>query len=143
MLGFEDDAACRNHGADPDDWWPEDFVGLEARTREARAKAVCAGCPVQMECFERGVVAEKWGVWGGTSARERRELRSQLHIWVKVYFYDSRHPDREAKMGSKDADDGYRMGVEDMYETLAAAWAREHSEMSRLARGVPSRRVSV
>jgi WhiB family redox-sensing transcriptional regulator len=41
----------------------------------ARAKAVCAGCPVRVECREAaralGLDAE-FGVWGGESEDERR-----------------------------------------------------------------------
>lgn len=44
--------------------------------REANAKAVCAGCPVQVECLEWALTAdEMYGVWGGYSESERRELR--------------------------------------------------------------------
>ena len=32
----------------------------------ARAKAICAKCPVREECFEGAVARrEPWGVWGG------------------------------------------------------------------------------
>jgi len=32
----------------------------------ARAKAICALCPVQQECFEGALARrEPWGVWGG------------------------------------------------------------------------------
>jgi WhiB family redox-sensing transcriptional regulator len=38
------------------------------------AKAICAGCQVRADCLEAGL-EEKYGVWGGTSARERARLR--------------------------------------------------------------------
>jgi WhiB family transcriptional regulator, redox-sensing transcriptional regulator len=45
------------------------------------AKAVCAGCPVKAECLEFAVVnGEAWGVWGGTSERERRRIRRERGI---------------------------------------------------------------
>lgn len=41
------------------------------------AKAVCAGCAVREPCLEHalGHPAEKFGVWGGMSERERRQIR--------------------------------------------------------------------
>jgi WhiB family redox-sensing transcriptional regulator len=43
----------------------------------ARAKAVCAGCPVREACLEFALAnAERWGVWGGTSERQRRAMRA-------------------------------------------------------------------
>lgn len=53
---------------DPDLFYPE--RGEEVAT----AKAVCATCPVRAECLAAGLY-EKYGIWGGTSERERRKLR--------------------------------------------------------------------
>jgi WhiB family redox-sensing transcriptional regulator len=40
------------------------------------AKAVCAGCEVRAECLDYALeTGQKFGVWGGTSERERRSLR--------------------------------------------------------------------
>jgi WhiB family redox-sensing transcriptional regulator len=50
------------------------------------AKAVCLGthpdhpgaCPVLTECLEYALAnGEKWGVWGGSSERERRRIKRQ------------------------------------------------------------------
>lgn len=38
-----------------------------------RARAVCEGCPVRLECLADGI-AERWGIWGGLTYRERRAL---------------------------------------------------------------------
>ncbi|MEZ5380859.1 MAG: WhiB family transcriptional regulator [Microthrixaceae bacterium] len=41
----------------------------------SRAKAVCAECPVRIDCLEFAVtVREKDGVWGGFTAIERQRL---------------------------------------------------------------------
>lgn len=42
------------------------------------AKRVCARCPVLSECqaWVLGLDHEEFGVWGGMSERERRQLRS-------------------------------------------------------------------
>ena len=39
------------------------------------AKVVCIGCPVQRECLEYALDNGEYGVWGGTSERERRRIR--------------------------------------------------------------------
>ncbi len=40
------------------------------------AKAVCAPCPVRLECLDHAIAeGERFGVWGGLSVRER---------WVEV-----------------------------------------------------------
>jgi WhiB family transcriptional regulator, redox-sensing transcriptional regulator len=39
------------------------------------AKAVCAGCPVRQPCLDFAVATNQPGVWGGTSDRERRQMR--------------------------------------------------------------------
>ena len=41
--------------------------------REAKAKAVCSGCPVKMECLEEAnEISEPFGVWGGLNEVERK-----------------------------------------------------------------------
>lgn len=66
--GWQDQANCL--GVDPDLFFPE----RGASTREA--KEVCRGCVVRMDCLEYALdSAEKFGIWGGMSERERRRLR--------------------------------------------------------------------
>lgn len=57
-------AKCR--GLDPELFFPR-----KGETAGA-AKAVCATCDVRDECY---AIAERQGVWGGTSERERRGKR--------------------------------------------------------------------
>ena len=41
--------------------------------REAKAKAVCSGCPVKIECLEEAnEISEPFGVWGGLNEVERK-----------------------------------------------------------------------
>jgi WhiB family redox-sensing transcriptional regulator len=41
-----------------------------------RARAICGGCPVQVECGEYAVTTgETEGTWGGLSAEELKERR--------------------------------------------------------------------
>lgn len=46
-----------------------------------QARAVCADCPVQAECLQAALERnERFGIWGGTSARERQQLRRRRPI---------------------------------------------------------------
>ena len=71
-------AACR--GMDVNVFFPREQVGRKRKgilpgsekERAAAAKAVCAGCPVRLECLE---YALKWGcvgVYGGMDLDDRR-----------------------------------------------------------------------
>jgi WhiB family redox-sensing transcriptional regulator len=68
------DAACK--GADLALFFGPDSEFVTARQqREAKAKAICARCPVKAECLEYALDArETFGVWGGTTEDERRAL---------------------------------------------------------------------
>ena len=47
----------------------------EKHVREHRAKAICAICPVRIECLEYAVrTHESHGIWGGLNELERRLL---------------------------------------------------------------------
>ncbi|MEX1162133.1 MAG: WhiB family transcriptional regulator [Nitriliruptor sp.] len=47
----------------------------ERLAREARAKAVCAGCPALEACREHAIAeGELYGVWGGLGEADRRTL---------------------------------------------------------------------
>jgi Transcription factor WhiB len=65
-----DRAACRNRtdGVNIDTFFPERGGDFSA------PKAICATCPVTAECMEWGL-REKYGVFGGTSERQRRKIR--------------------------------------------------------------------
>lgn len=68
---------------DPDAWYPLEprAVCTEGRREEyvAEARALCAACPVRMECLELALRTEAetgdcHGVWGGTAPWEREAL---------------------------------------------------------------------
>ncbi len=57
-------------GVDPDLFFPERGESV------AEAKAVCATCVVRAECLAFALEHnERFGIWGGLSARERRAIR--------------------------------------------------------------------
>lgn len=62
-------AVC--HETDPDLFFPE---GYNASYAEARA--ICANCPVRIECLDYALSHGEQGVWGGTSDRERQRIRA-------------------------------------------------------------------
>jgi WhiB family transcriptional regulator, redox-sensing transcriptional regulator len=69
-----DGAACK--GADTDLFFGPDAEFVTARQqREAKAKAICAGCPARPECLAYALnTREDYGVWGGATEDERRAL---------------------------------------------------------------------
>lgn len=45
------------------------------------AKVICRCCQVRSECLAYALnTGEKYGIWGGTSERQRRRLRKQLNL---------------------------------------------------------------
>ena len=54
-------------------WFPEKNDRMSAQ----RAKQICRTCPVINECLEAAITSEvvELGIWGGTSERERRNIR--------------------------------------------------------------------
>jgi len=69
MYPYLDDAACR--GIDPELFYAESATAI------MNAKTMCAGCDVREECLEWAIRREEFGVWGGTTARERAALRRE------------------------------------------------------------------
>lgn len=70
---WTDRAACR--GEDPETFFPisEDGPG---RAQVARAKGICRGCPVSVQCLDEALArGERAGIWGGMTTEERRQLR--------------------------------------------------------------------
>ena len=66
-------AACLS--ADPDLFFPISSTG-PAERQIARAKVICAGCPVRRECLEFAVTHDQThGIWGGTTPQDRQRDR--------------------------------------------------------------------
>jgi WhiB family redox-sensing transcriptional regulator len=74
-------ARCRTADA-------EELFVTGARQREARG--FCRACPVRTECLAHALDQRiEFGVWGGTTERERRALlRSRPHVtsWADLLF---------------------------------------------------------
>lgn len=71
-------AACRSSRRgriDPELFFP---LGTEP-DREAKAKQVCARCPVTQDCLEEALDNNLYdGVWGGLNPDERRKLKRRV-----------------------------------------------------------------
>ena len=62
------DALCAQ--ADPEAFFPE------RGTPTTNPKTICAACDVQADCLGYALRHnEKYGIWGGTSPKERQRLR--------------------------------------------------------------------
>jgi WhiB family transcriptional regulator, redox-sensing transcriptional regulator len=71
-LSWRGEAACRGNTAA---WFSTNKIAITA------AKAVCQGCPVRVECLSAALAQpghDDFGVWGGTTAKERRGMRRRL-----------------------------------------------------------------
>jgi WhiB family redox-sensing transcriptional regulator len=72
-------ASCRDE--EPDQLFVR---GAEQR----KAKLVCLGCPVRMECLAEALDNRiEFGVWGGMTERERRALlrrRPDVDSWFEL-----------------------------------------------------------
>ena len=71
--------ACRGLHATPviDDVGPVPHTFFPERGEDERpAKSICKTCPVKSQCLGYALDAgEKFGIWGGTSERQRRTMR--------------------------------------------------------------------
>lgn len=61
-----------------------DFFPAPDNTRAvARAKAMCAGCPVQEDCLIFAIETNQPdGIWGGYTAKERARMRRR---WIEEF----------------------------------------------------------
>jgi len=57
----------------PEVFFPEDIRDpMKRQLATIVAKKLCAGCPVQRECFRYAIeTGQRYGIWGGTSPQER------------------------------------------------------------------------
>jgi WhiB family transcriptional regulator, redox-sensing transcriptional regulator len=74
-VSWQDRAACR--GMDALLFFgPDGEPRPEREIREAKAKAVCQLCPVQVQCLDYALRNSiRYGIWGGLSEQERARER--------------------------------------------------------------------
>jgi WhiB family transcriptional regulator, redox-sensing transcriptional regulator len=71
-----------------------------AAAQHAAAKKLCAGCSVRTECLAEALDARiGWGVWGGLTERERRQVlrrRPNVRSWRMLLEHArARHLERD------------------------------------------------
>lgn len=82
--GWRDRAACR--GVDPELFFPTAESGPTYDEQVAAAKWVCARCPVREHCLGEALARIPYGIAGGLTEHERRELpRDQRTRTVRRY----------------------------------------------------------
>jgi WhiB family redox-sensing transcriptional regulator len=76
-FGDDPDLACRQPGTDPEMFFHETYDQAASKLI-ADAKAVCAICPRETQCRDWAIETHQdFGVFGGTSAGERRRIRKE------------------------------------------------------------------
>jgi WhiB family redox-sensing transcriptional regulator len=75
---------------DPDLFFPDKARDGDLVRVYQQAKAICAVCPLITECLEQALTTKVQtadgyeifvlGVWGGTTEKERREIRKKRNI---------------------------------------------------------------
>jgi WhiB family redox-sensing transcriptional regulator len=74
-----EDPRCR--GIDTDVYFPpEDGTAI---SEKKLIVYVCGNCVHKSECADWGVRNERFGIWGGLTEPERRDIRKQLNIILK------------------------------------------------------------
>ncbi len=71
---WQSQAACL--GMDPALWFPARGQRVDS------IRAVCESCPVRQPCLDYVMSLPVWtdGVWGATTAQERKRLRRRLRV---------------------------------------------------------------
>lgn len=80
---------------DPEDWpllakcrGMNDALFPDGKDQK-RAQKICAGCPVKLRCLAEALDNRiEWGVWGGMTERERRQIlrtRPDVESWAAVF----------------------------------------------------------
>jgi WhiB family redox-sensing transcriptional regulator len=64
-------ALCVGH--EPDLWFPTESDD------DAKAVGICQACPVRLDCLGWALESnERYGIWGGVSARRRQRIRAEM-----------------------------------------------------------------
>ena len=72
-------------GEDPENFFIDDDekeTAAISRVYYRKAKLICSKCEHIVECAEWGLLYEKYGLWGGLTPLERKEIRRRRKIRV-------------------------------------------------------------
>lgn len=71
-LAWQDDALC---GGLSSTVFFQECSGVEGTRNIEMVKKMCQRCAVRQQCLEYALANdERWGIWGGTTERERRRM---------------------------------------------------------------------
>jgi WhiB family redox-sensing transcriptional regulator len=113
-------------------------------TQVQEARSVCLGthpdhpgrCPVLEACLDYAIEnGERWGVWGGTSERERRRIKRQRHRDAAIEagkIITASASDRQEFASVVRNDEASDPTPWRRSKALIAAWRRERAENRRL-----------
>lgn len=94
---WREDGSCAQ--VDPELFYPEKNVSPKT------AKKVCAACPVKDLCLEWALENdERYGVWGGTTENERKQLRKDRKESDAIAAAQLAHESAEAEAPSIEPD---------------------------------------
>lgn len=74
------DAECRTNPEPGADFFPTRADGIGA----SLAKVTCARCPIKQTCLEYALERREIGIWGGTSGKMRRQMRSGPRVQAAI-----------------------------------------------------------
>jgi WhiB family redox-sensing transcriptional regulator len=72
---FKDQGVPPCATTDPEIFFPEKGAKGASTYVVNAARRMCAGCPYKQPCLEWAVEHDEMGIWGGTTAKERRVHR--------------------------------------------------------------------
>lgn len=92
MTDWRHRAACRD--TDPELHFPVGSGGVTADQQAKEALTLCRRCPVVADCLAWAVeTGQEYGIWGGTTEAQRRELRPPKPVPNRPAQLDAMLPD--------------------------------------------------
>lgn len=71
-------------------WWPVNEDGKDNnRHVPDEARRICLSCPVRADCYRHAMRHERYGIWAGTSPRDRARIRRRLGRRVQPFEPES------------------------------------------------------
>ena len=103
---WRDAAACL--GTDYADlWFEHDYAPPPLAVRQ-----ICGSCPVQTQCLDYALQNnEEYGVWGGTTPRQRRAMRRSIQHGTWNAYNNLKCPCEPCKEAGREYHRKWRRGV--------------------------------
>ncbi|CEG93513.1 WhiB family transcriptional regulator [Propionibacterium freudenreichii] len=99
---------------------------------QKRAKTVCMGCPVRAQCLAEALDHHiEWGVWGGMTERERRQLlrqRPEVKSWAAVLTQQSDAQSPRLRAATHPARRRFGLPLEPIHDPRQGAGEATHEQ---------------